>query len=58
MVGDDAVQSFAPDVADEVVNRYPIVALEDANENGPLFADFVRRPDGQRILQRLGFGTP
>jgi molybdate transport system substrate-binding protein len=58
VIGDDAVQSFAPDGADRVVNRYPIVALEDADETGALFTDFVRGAEGQRILQRLGFGAP
>ncbi|MGW9628932.1 molybdate ABC transporter substrate-binding protein [Microbacterium sp. NPDC055521] len=58
VIGDDAVQSFAPEGADEVVNRYPIVALKDADETGALFADFVRGPEGQRILKRLGFGAP
>ncbi|PKI89745.1 molybdate ABC transporter substrate-binding protein [Actinomycetales bacterium SN12] len=58
VIGDDEVQSFAPEGADEVVNRYPIVALKDAAETGTLFADFVRGPEGRRILQRLGFGAP
>lgn len=58
VIGDDAVQSFVPQGAENVVNRYPIVALDDADETGELFADFVRGPDGQRILQRLGFGAP
>lgn len=58
VVGDDAVQSFAPDGADQVVNRYPIVTMEDTGEAAALFTAFVRGPEGQRILQRLGFGAP
>lgn len=58
VIGDDAVQSFAPEGADQVVNRYPIVALKDADETGALFTEFVRGPEAQRILKRLGFGAP
>lgn len=58
VIGDDAVRGFAPDGADEVVNRYPIVALDGASEAGVAFAEFVRGETGQQILADLGFGAP
>ncbi|MEJ1088711.1 molybdate ABC transporter substrate-binding protein [Microbacterium sp. Mu-80] len=58
VAGDDAVESFAPEGADEVVNRYPIVALDGASEAGVAFAEFVRGDEAQQILGGLGFGTP
>ncbi|WP_336644320.1 molybdate ABC transporter substrate-binding protein [Microbacterium sp. USHLN186] len=58
VIGDDAVESFAPAGADEVVNRYPIVALRDASEAGVAFAEFVRGDEAQQILAKLGFGAP
>lgn len=58
VVGDDAVDSFVPEGADDVVNRYPIVALNDADEAGVAFADFVRGDRARKILARLGFGAP
>jgi len=57
VVGED-VESFAPEGADDVVNRYPIVTLDGASEAGRAFVDFVRGPQGQRILADLGFGAP
>lgn len=58
VAGDDAVESFAPEGADEVVNRYPVVALDGASEAGVAFAEFVRGEEAQRILGELGFGAP
>lgn len=57
VVGED-VESFAPDGSDEVVNRYPIVALEGATDAGRAFAAFVRGPAGRQILADHGFGAP
>lgn len=57
VVGED-VESFAPEGAAEVVNHYPIVALDDATEAGTAFVEFVRGPVGQGILADLGFGAP
>lgn len=58
IVGDDAVDSFVPEGAEDVVNRYPVVALHDADEAGVAFADFVRGDTARKILARLGFGAP
>lgn len=55
---DEDVESFVPDGAEDVVNRYPIVALDGATKAGRAFAAFVRGPEGQRILADLGFGAP
>lgn len=55
---DDAVESFVPEGADEVINRYPIATLGDASEAGIAFAEFVRGDEAQRILRDLGFGAP
>lgn len=57
VVGED-VESFAPDGSDEVVNRYPIVALDGATDAGRAFAEFVRGPVGRQILADHGFGAP
>jgi molybdate transport system substrate-binding protein len=58
--GDDTVESFVPDGADEVVNTYPIVALDDAPnpEAAAAFVEFVNGPEGQAILKEHGFGAP
>lgn len=58
VVGDDAVKSFTPEGAADVVNRYPIVALDGASEAGVAFAEFVRGDVAQGILADLGFGAP
>lgn len=57
VVGED-VESFTPEGADEVVNRYPIVALDGATDAGEAFVEFVRGPVGQQILADFGFGAP
>ncbi|GAA2009267.1 molybdate ABC transporter substrate-binding protein [Microbacterium ulmi] len=56
----DDVESFVPEGAADVVNRYPLVALADsANPDAAAaFVAFVRGPEGQAILQDLGFGAP
>ena len=54
------VDSFAPDGASAVVNRYPIAALTGAAnpEAAAAFAAFVVGADGQALLAGLGFGPP
>ncbi len=54
------VDSFAPDGASAVVNRYPIAALTSAAnpEAAAAFAEFVVGADGQALLAGLGFGPP
>jgi molybdate transport system substrate-binding protein len=58
--GRDDVESFEPDGAADVVNRYPIAPLTDSgNPDAAIaFADYVTGERGQQILQRLGFGAP
>lgn len=58
--GDDAVEAIVPDGAEDVVNRYPIVALADAPDAdvAAAFVEFVTGDRGQRILENLGFGAP
>lgn len=58
VIGDDAVQSFVPEGAEKVINRYPIVALDGASEAGAAFAEYVRGDEAQAILRGLGFGMP
>ena len=58
VIGDDAVESFAPEGAEDVVNSYPIVALDEATDAGRAFVDFVLGADGQQILAEHGFGAP
>lgn len=54
------VRSIVPTGADDVVNRYPIAALENAANPhaAAAFAEFVRAPEGQAVLGELGFGKP
>ncbi|MBO0980746.1 molybdate ABC transporter substrate-binding protein [Microbacterium sp. SD291] len=58
VLDDDAVESFAPEGAADVVNSYPIVALDEATDAGRAFVEFVLGVDGQRILAAHGFGAP
>jgi molybdate transport system substrate-binding protein len=58
VIGDDAVESFAPQGATDVVNQYPIVALDDATDAGRAFVEFVLSDVGQKILADLRFGAP
>ncbi len=57
---DDTVTAITPEGAADVVNRYPIVALDDAPDAdaAAAFVAFVLGAPGQRILQGLGFGAP
>lgn len=54
------VESFVPAGAADVVNRYPIAALDDAPnpEVAAAFVAFVQSPAGQSILDSYGFGAP
>ncbi|GAT74230.1 molybdate ABC transporter periplasmic protein [Microbacterium sp. HM58-2] len=58
VIGDEDVESFAPEGAADVVNHYPIVALDGANAAGEAFAAFVLGPAGRSILAAHGFGAP
>ncbi|BDZ37453.1 molybdate ABC transporter substrate-binding protein [Microbacterium suwonense] len=56
----DEVESFTPDGADQVVNSYPIVVLEDAPnpDAAQAFVDFITGTAGQQILAMFGFDGP
>lgn len=58
VVGDDQVESFVPEGADQVVNRYPITALTGAKypEAAQAFVDFVLSDEGQQLLKDDAFG--
>ncbi len=60
VIGNDAVESIVPDGAADVVNSYPIVALNDAPDAAvaAAFVEYVLGEDGQAILSELGFGQP
>lgn len=60
VIGVADVESLTPEGADDVVNLYPIVALDDAPnaEAAAAFVAFVLGETGQQILADLGFGTP
>jgi len=60
VAGRDDVESFVPDRADEVVNRYPIAALDAAPNPvaAAAFVRFVTGPEGRAILVGFGFGSP
>ena len=58
VIGDDAVENFTPAGAEDVVNRYPIVALDGAGDAGAAFVEFVLGDEGRRILGEYGFGAP
>lgn len=58
VLGDAAVESFVPVGAGDVVNRYPVVALDGANAAGVAFAAFVLGDEAQQLLQARGFGAP
>ena len=54
------VESFVPEGAADVVNRYPIAALDRATNPAAAaaFVAFVRAPEGQAVLAEHGFGVP
>ena len=54
------VDAIEVDGADDIVNRYPIVALSAAAdpEVADAFVAFVRGDKGQEVLGALGFGAP
>ncbi|BDV31471.1 molybdate ABC transporter substrate-binding protein [Microbacterium terricola] len=58
--GRDDVFSFAPEGADQVVNRYPIASLTAAPNPAAAaaFTAFVVGAEGQEILADFGFGAP
>lgn len=58
VIGNDAVESFAPEGADQVVNSYPVVALDEAPSpaGAKAFVAFVLGEQGQAILAKYGFG--
>lgn len=60
VLGRTDVESIVPDGAEDVVNRYPIVALTgSANPDAAAaFAEFVLSEQGQEVLAGLGFGRP
>lgn len=60
VAGRTDVSSIVPPQAGEVVNRYPLAALDRVAhpEVADAFIEFVRSDRGQAILERLGFGRP
>lgn len=60
VVGRDDVEAIVPDQAADVVNRYPIAALRDAEnpDAAAAFVAFVLSDAGQAILADFGFGAP
>ena len=58
--GDDDVDAITPEGAEDVVNRYPIVALDGAPDAAvaAAFVAYVLGEHGQAILSELGFGAP
>lgn len=58
--GNDEVESIEAAGADQVVNRYPIVALNDAAspEIAAAFVGFVLSAEGRSVLKSYGFGAP
>lgn len=59
VVGVEDVDSFEPEGADQVVNRYPIAALTESKnaDAAQAFVDFVLGAEGQRVLAEHGFGA-
>jgi molybdate transport system substrate-binding protein len=56
----DDVEAIEVDGTDDVVNSYPIVALDAtaSPEAAEAFVAFVLGEDGQQVLAALGFGAP
>ena len=44
--------------SEQVKTRYPIAIMDNAKPPSREFVDFILSPNGQRILNRLGFGEP
>ncbi len=53
----DELEAVVPDAAAQVVNSYPIVALE-GSELGQELVDLVLSEDGMHVLVGYGFGLP
>lgn len=55
-----AVTAVDAEGADQIVNRYPITVLPEAEDDDAAqrFVDFVLGDRGQQILQSFGFGSP
>src|SRR5699024_978468 len=53
----DELEPVVPDEAAEVVNEYPILALQDS-ELGQELVDLVLSEDGMHVLSGYGFGVP
>lgn len=60
VVDRDAVDVVVPEEAAEVVNRYPIVAMDAASRRvvADAFVGFVLSAEGQTVLTAHGFGAP
>ncbi|MFJ4223836.1 molybdate ABC transporter substrate-binding protein [Microbacterium sp. NPDC089695] len=60
VIGRDDVEVIVPDGADDVVNHYPIAALDGApnSDAAEAFVAFVLSDAGQKILADYGFGAP
>jgi molybdate transport system substrate-binding protein len=58
--GHSDVRAIVPEGAADIVNRYPIAGTVDAaNPAGAAaFIDFVRGPEGRRVLTSFGFEVP
>jgi molybdate transport system substrate-binding protein len=58
--GQADVRAIVPEGAADIVNRYPIAGTVDAaNPAGAAaFIDFVRGPEGRRVLTSFGFEVP
>lgn len=54
---DGELDAVVPEEAADVVNEYPIVALEDS-ELGQDLVDLVMSEDGMHVLAGYGFGVP
>ncbi len=54
------VDAIVPENADQVINQYPITALDGTKnaDAAAAFVAFVTGPQGQAILKQLGFGQP
>ncbi|WP_154795593.1 molybdate ABC transporter substrate-binding protein [Occultella kanbiaonis] len=54
----DELEAVVPTGADDIVNNYPIVELEDAQPAAALFVEFVLSDEGRAVLAEYGFGAP